>query len=145
MINKTNNVSFKGVVIDDSIYKMKPQNIRKLELTSQLCQQFFPKNDVFLMSNDKGELEYQVQRSNPLFHLLEPDILEKAGLALEEMGALINASIAMKEFDDTLYDKTDVNIRECTDNIDKLDPMEIAYQVRDTIIEFNEKYPEDVN
>lgn len=145
MINKTNNISFKRVIIDDSIVKMKPQNITKLELTSQLCQEFFPKNDVFLMSNDEGELVYQVQRSNPLFHLLDPDILEKAGLAIEEMGALINASTAMKEFNNALYDKKQESLRDCTDNIDKLDSMEIAYQIKDTINEFNELYPEDIN
>lgn len=145
MINKTNNVSFKRVIVDDSIVKMNPNNIKKLEISSELCQKYFPKNDVFLMADDSGELVYQVQRANPLFHLLEPDILEKAGLALDEMGAMINAVISLKIFDDALHNKTEPNIRNCTDNIDNLDAVDVAFQIRDTISEFNEKYPEDIN
>ena len=85
MINKLNNISFKGVYFLSNIYDINPENRVKVAKTVQKIDDMFPENDVFLGANQNGDLTVQVQKTNPLKYLLDPDVMEKLDISFEQL------------------------------------------------------------
>ena len=105
MIQKTNNISFKSVFLFPSINNLAEQNRQKVDKGIKVTQDLFPQNDVFLGADEQGELTIQVQKTNPLKYLLEPDIAEHINLNPQEILALINVVTMLQASYDKLWNK----------------------------------------
>ena len=145
MINKTQNVSFKQAIITPSIMNMKPVNVNKLDVAVELINKFFPQNDVFLGSNQQGELIYQIKKSEPLLALFDKEVLQKTKTNPAELAALINMCRIFKAIHNAAYDIKEQSMDFSTKNIDIMKRVEIARKIKNSLIEFNKKYPETKN
>ncbi len=145
MIQKTNNISFKSVFLFPSINNLAEQNRQKVDKGIKVTQDLFPQNDVFLGADEKGELTIQVQRTNPLKYLLEPDVVECINLKPQDIFALINLAIIAQASHDKLWNKKQPLLTDKTDNINKMEDIEVIKKITDTVIDFNEKYKEPLN
>ena len=136
MINRTNNISFKRAIGLPSIYNMKPENMAKLDTTINVCNSFFP----------NGELVYEVRKTFPLLNLMHPKVLENIkNIKIEDLSNLVLMAAAMKDAHNKLWNLKEPFLRQKTDNIDNMDDLEIAYEVRDAVMDFNDLHPEDEN
>lgn len=146
-INNNNNISFKRTYGHPSIYNMKQKNREKLETTIAVCDTFFPQNDVILGADSNGELIYEVRKSFPLLTLLQPQVLEsiKNIISKEDLSKLVLMAAAMKDLHNKIWNIEEPSIQQKTTNIDNMDDLEIAYEVRDAVMDFNDLHPEDEN
>ncbi len=145
MIQKTNNISFKSVFLFPSINNLAEQNRQKVDKGIKVTQDLFPQNDVFLGADEQGELTIQVQKTNPLKYLLEPDIAEHINLNPQEILALINVVTMLQASYDKLWNKKQPLLTDKTTHIDKMQDIEVIKKITDTVIDFNEKYQEPLN
>lgn len=146
MINRTNNISFKRAIGLPSLYNMKPENMAKLDTTINVCNSFFPNNDVIFGADSNGELVYEVRKTFPLLNLLHPKVLENIkNIKIEDLYNLVLLAAAMKDAHNKLWNIKEPCIRQKTTNIDMMDDLEIAYEVRDAVMDFNDLHPEEEN
>lgn len=145
MINKTNNISFKGVYFDYSINNMKPENFEKLKLPAKMCTDLYPDTDVFLGSDNKGELIIRVQKGEPLVNLLDEDVIEAMKITPQELLALITAAIQAKYAHNSLWNIQEPYVMESTKNIEEMEPIEIAYKLNNIIKNFRKIHRKDMN
>ena len=146
MINRTNNISFKRAIGLPSIYNMKPENMAKLDTTINVCNSFFPNNDVIFGADSNGELVYEVIKTFTLLNLMHPKVLENIkNIKIEDLSNLVLMAAAMKDAHNKLWNLKEPFLRQKTDNIDNMDDLEIAYEVRDAVMDFNDLHPEDEN
>lgn len=139
MINKLNNISFKGVYFLSNIYDINPENRVKVAKTVQKIDDMFPENDVFLGANQNGDLTVQVQKTNPLKYLLDPDVMEKLDISFEQLVALLNFNSASKSLNDFIWDKKRPIAFEQIENVENLDIDDLAAKIQDTVSMFNQK------
>lgn len=99
----------------------------------------FPENDVFLGANQNGDLTVQVQKTNPLKYLLDPDVMEKLDISFEQLVALLNFNSASKSLNDFIWDKKRPIAFEQIENVENLDIEDLAAKIQDTVSMFNQK------
>lgn len=145
MINKINNISFKGVFFDQSINNMKPANFEKLKLPVKMCSELYPDTDVFMGSDNKGELFVRVQKGEPLLNLLDDEVLDVINVSPKELVALVTAAIQAKYAHNSLYNIKEPFVTDCTKNIDELESVEIAYKLNRLIKDFRQIHQKDWN
>ena len=125
MINRTNNISFKRAIGLPSIYNMKPENMAKLDTTINVCNSFFPNNDVIFGADSNGELVYEVRKTFPLLNLMHPKVLENIkNIKIEDLSNLVLMAAAMKDAHNKLWNLKEPFLRQKKDKNDKKDDHE---------------------
>lgn len=140
-----NNISFKGTYLTESLVCMREKNMMKLDKTIEMCNSMYPANDIFLGSDETGELVVHVQKINPLMFLLEEDVLKNIKMSLEEAVSLIKITSALNAAHNACWNKQPPFAEEKIKNIDEMDSWEIAKNVAEVIDDFNTAYPPEKN
>lgn len=125
-----------GIDIDN-----RPKIDESIKLIKTQCQN----RDVFLGADEKGELTIQVQRTEPLMQLLDPEVAAHIDLNPKEMLALITMAMNAKAQHINTYNEKLPVFRSKTKGIDKMDGKQIAMKIQETIASFNEKFKEPLN
>ncbi len=139
------NISFKQTVLHPSILTLKDENKKKLDTTFKMTNNLFPQNDVIFGADNQGELVYEVRKSNPMLMLLDKNICDAMHLTQQQLADLINFVTKYKAMHNYIYNIKEPFLRQKTENIDSLDSMDIAYKVRDAIMDFNDLHPDELN
>ena len=139
MINKISNVSFKGIYFLSNIQEIAPENQIKVAKTVQKIDEMFPENDIFLGSDNNGDLTVQVQKTNPLKYLFDTKVMEKMNVSVEQLAALLNFNAATKTLNDFIWNKKSPIEFKKIEDIEDLDIDDIAQKIQDTVSSFNQK------
>lgn len=145
MINKINNLSFKGVLFDESIKKMKTENVEKLKLPIQMSKDLYPDTDVFLGSDNKGELVVRIQKGEPLFQLLDEDVIAASKMSAMDLYYLITAVMEIKQARNNVWGIEEPYVIEAIKGIDNMDSIEIAHHLNSLIRTFRQVHPDEKN
>lgn len=145
MINKVNNISFKSVLFDESIKKMKSENLEKLKMPIQMSKDLYPDTDVFLGSDDKGELVVRIQKGEPLFQLLDEEVVAAAKMSAMDLYYLITTVFEIKQARNNVWGIEEPYVIESTKGIDNMDSIEIAFHLNRLIKTFRELHPDEKN
>ena len=146
MLNKVNNnISFKGVYFFPNINNMSDENKAKAGAFAKVAKQAFPQNDIFLASDNTGELYMRVHKANPLRLLLDQEIAAMMGMTTIQLAELINLVIAYKSAHDELWGKEDPYVVDKTENINDMDAMDISFQFCRIIDLFNKTHRDIAN
>lgn len=145
MIQKLNNISFKQLYMFPTIAAVSPENKPKVNTAIKMVGDFCYQNDVFLGSDEKGELIIQVQKSNPLVHLLDPEVANKIDLDPKDLLAMINIATSFQLQHMMVHNEKPQVVVEKTKGINHMDDSEVALKIKETIEAFNKKYQEPLN
>lgn len=140
MMKNLSNISFKSVYLFPSINNLSEENKPKVHDGIKMINKYFPENDVFLGSDEKGELTIQVQKTNPLVHLLDPDVAQHINLSPKELVSMITAIVAMQEAHKNIWGETTPTFNDRTKNLNSMSCGDVVMHIKNTILEFNEKY-----
>ena len=99
----------------------------------------FPENDIFLGSDNNGDLTVQVQKTNPLKYLFDTKVMEKMNVSVEQLAALLNFNAATKTLNDFIWNKKRPIEFKKIEDIEDLDIDDIAKKIQDTVSSFNQK------
>lgn len=105
-----------------------------------MINKYFPENDVFLGSDENGELTIQIQKTNPLVHLLDPDVAQHINLSPKELVSMITAIVAMQEAHKNIWGEKTPTYTDKTTHLNSMSSCDLIMHLKDTILEFNEKY-----
>ena len=141
MINRLNNISFKQAIVTPSFVNLSDKNTKKLDIALEIINSYYPQNDVFLCSNEDGELVYHIKKNNSLLYLFNPDILKEANIDPLEFLKLLNICEGFKQVYNSIHNIKEPVMSFKTENIDNMKPVDIATQVNNSLLEFNKKYP----
>ncbi len=141
MINKiNNNISFKGVYFFPTINNMSEENKAKAGVFAKIAREAFPQNDIFLASDNNGELCMRVQKSNPLHLLMDTEIASMMGMTTIQLADLINLITAYKSAHNKIWGREEAYILDKTENINDMDAMDVSFQFCRIIDLFNKTH-----
>ncbi len=139
------NISFKQTILHPSIITLKDENKKKLDTAFKITNTMFPQNDVIFGVDREGELVFEVRKSNPMVLLLDKKVCEAMHMTQQQVANLINLVTRYKAMHNYIHNIKEPVLRQKTENIDSLDSMDIAYKVRDAIMDFNDLHPDELN
>ncbi len=140
MMKNLSNISFKSVYLFPSINNLSKENKPKVQDGIKMINKYFPENDVFLGSDENGELTIQIQKTNPLVHLLDPDVAQHINLSPKELVSMITAIVAMQEAHKNIWGEKTPTYTDKTTHLNSMSSCDLIMHLKDTILEFNEKY-----
>lgn len=145
MMKNLSNISFKSVYLFPSINNLSKENKPKVQDGIKMINKYFPENDVFLGSDENGELTIQIQKTNPLVHLLDPDVAQHINLSPKELVSMITAIVAMQEAHKNIWGEKTPTCSGKTTNMNSMSNADVVMLLKGSISEFNEKYKEPLN
>lgn len=140
MIDKTNNVSFKGIYYVPSIKYLSDKNKEKVQDFIIAANSHFPDNDIFLSSDESGQVYMRAQKANPLHKLADTEIAAKMNITLPQLVDLINLTSALQSAHNKVWDIKEPYALDATKNIDEMDSMDLTFQFCRTIDLFNKTH-----
>ena len=143
--NIKSNFSFKGVYLYPNINNLSDKNKQKANEFIKIAQKTFPQNDIFLCTDESGEIQMRAQKSNPLHLLVDSEVASQMKMSLTELVSLINFTEYFKSAHDKLWNKEEPYVLDQTTNIDYLDSTDLTYQFCKTIELFNQTHKDIEN
>lgn len=138
MIQKLNNVSFKGIYPLYSMTGIDSKNYNKLLPVINMDDEF-PNNDIFLGRTPKNNLLVEVREKDNTAELMSEEVYEASGLSLKEYTGIVKALAQMKNSYQNSHPEN--SYKTSTEKtLDQMDMMDIATAVFDAVCKFNEKF-----
>ena len=138
MINKINNINFKGIYPLASMQTIDFESLTKLRPVINMDEEF-PHNDIYLGLTPKNHLLVDVFEKDNSEELLEPEVLNATEFTTRQLIGMVDFIKALKSAYNQNHPENSVRlISEYP--INKMSMFDMALTVNDAVQKFNEKF-----